>query len=257
MKNKHPSWTKLDWRGARPLTLRELIMKSNFQTMMKYIIAFDKKMANQGNHFYRACKCIRDMKVKAHSEDYILAEYDSKYNEPYIGVLEGASWHEWLGYPVKRAKDLHCTDTKLAAICLWHLTFYGYTPKEQKEEAERYFEREERERRNDEIYLADDLYDDEYVKEAAWSGRTRICDETLERLFTPEEIVEIKRIRKEKLDEENARYDAAEAEERQQLEQEAAMKLELRKKAEQEKREEWYRKRRQSRWKNRRKKRRR
>ena len=256
MKNKHPFWMKLNWRGGRPLTLRELIMKSNFETMMKYIIAFVKKMANQGNHFCRACECIRDMKVKAHSEDYILAKYDSEYNEPYIGVLEGVSWHEWLGYPVKRAKDLHCTDTKLAAICLWHLTFYGFTPKEQKEEAERYFERVERERRNDEIYLADDLYDDDYIKEAAWSGRTRIQDEVLERLFTPEEIVEIKRIRKEKLDEENASYDAAEAEERKQLEQEAALKLELRKKAEQEKREEWYRKRRQNRWKNRRKKRR-
>ena len=35
---------KLDWRGGRPLTLRELIMKSNFETMIKYIIAFDKKM---------------------------------------------------------------------------------------------------------------------------------------------------------------------------------------------------------------------
>lgn len=39
-----------------------------------------------------------------------------------------------------------------------------------------------------------------------------------------------------------------------QQEQEAALKLELRKKAEQEKREKWYRKRRQSRWKNRGKK---
>ena len=28
MKNKNPFWMKLDWRGARPLTLRELIMKS-------------------------------------------------------------------------------------------------------------------------------------------------------------------------------------------------------------------------------------
>lgn len=256
MKNKHPVWTKLDWRGPRPLTLRELILKSNFDTMMDIIIDFDPKMSNQGGAFLRAVHCIRDMKVKANSEGYILAEYDSEYNEPYIGVLEGVSWHKWLGYPVKRAKDLHCTDTKLAAICLWHLTFYGFTPKEQKEEAERCFEREERERRNDEIYLADDLYDDEYIKEAAWSGRTRIQDEVLQRLFTPEEIVEIKRIRKEKLDEENARYDAAEAEERQQLEQEAALKLELRKKAEQEKREKWYRKRRQSRWKNRGKKRR-
>ena len=257
MKNKHPFWTKLDWRGPRPLTLRELIMKSNFDRMMEIIIDFFPKMSNQGGAFLKACYCIRDMKVKAHSEDYILAKYDPEYNVPYIGVLEGMNWHECLGYPVMRAKDLHCTDTKLAAICLWHLTFYGYTPKEQKEEAERYFERAESERRNDEIYLADDLYDDEYVKEAAWSGRTRICDETLERLFTPEEIVEIKRIRKEKLDEENASYDASEVEERKQLEQEAALKLELRKKTEQEKREEWYRKRRQSRWKNRGKKRRR
>lgn len=256
MKNKHPVWTKLDWRGPRPLTLRELILKSNFDTMMDIIIDFDPKMSNQGGAFLRAVHCIRDMKVKANGEDYILAQCDQKYKEPYIGVLEGMRWHECLGYPVKRAKDLKCTDTKLAAICLWHLTFYGFTPKEKKEEAERYFERVEKERRNDEVYLADDLYDDEYVKEAAWSGRTRIKDEALERLFTPEEIVEIKRIRKEKLDEENARYDAADEEERKQLEQEAAMKLELRKKAEQEKREKWYRKRRRSRWKNRRKKRR-
>lgn len=256
MKNKHPVWTKLDWRGCRPLTLRELILKSNFDTMMDIIVDFDPKMSNQGGAFLRAVHCIRDMKVKANSEDYFLAKYDHQYNVPYIGVLEGIRWSEYLGYQVKRDKDLHCTDTKLAAICLWHLTFYGYTPKEQKEEAERYFERAERERRNDEIYLADDLYDDDYIKEAAWSGRTRIQDEVLQRLFTPEEIVEIKRIRKEKLDEENASYDAAEEEERKQLEQEAAMKLELRKKAEQEKREEWYRKRRQSRWKNRRKKRR-
>ncbi len=83
-------------------------------------------------------------------------------------------------------RDCHCTDTKLAVLCLWHLTFYGYIPKEQKEEAKRYFEREESERRNVEIYLADNLYDDEYVKE-----------------------------------------------ERKQLEQEAALKMELRKKAEQ------------------------
>ena len=101
MKNKHPFWTKLDWRGPRPLTLRELIMKSNFDTMMEIIIDFHSKMANQGGAFLKACYCIRDMKVKAHSEDYILAEYDSEYNEPYIGVLEGMNWHECLGYPVK------------------------------------------------------------------------------------------------------------------------------------------------------------
>ena len=255
MKNKHPFWMKLDWRGPRPLTLRELILKSNFDTMMENIVDFDPKMSHLGGAFLRACYCIRDMKVKPHDEDYILAQYDRESNGPFIGVLEGAEWHECLGYPLKRAKDLKCNDTKIAAQCLWHLTFYGFTPKEQEEEAERYFERAERERRNDEIYLADDLYDDEYVKEAAWSGKTRILDEVLERLFTPEEIVEIKRIRKEKLDEENAMMDEADEEERKEKEQEAALKREQRKKAEQERQEKWYRKQRQSRHKRPKKKR--
>ena len=247
MKNKHPIWMKLDWRGARPLTLRELIMKSNFQSMMKEIIAFDPKMTNQGNHFYRACECIRDMKVKYNPEE-ILAKYE--YDMPFISILEGKRWSEWIGSPVRRAKDLHCTDTQLAAQCLWHLTFYGFTPKEQKENARKYMENVDRQERNDEVFLADDLYSDDYIRECALSGRARVRDEVLERLFTPEEIVEIKRLRKEKLDAENAERDAAEEEDRKQLEQEAALKLELRKKTEEEKRREWYRKQRRSRQRN-------
>lgn len=247
MKNKHPVWTKLDWRGPRPLTLRELIMKSNFDRMMEIIIDFDPKMSNQGGAFLKACHYIRDMKLKPHSEDYFLAKYDHQYNVPYIGVLEGIRWSEYLGYQVKRDKDLHCNDTVLAAHCLWHLTFYGYTPEEQRANFDRQNEELERERRNDEIYLADDIYTDEEIKESARLGYSRVRDEVLERLFTPEEIIEIKRIHKERLDEENARYDAADEEERKQKEQEAAMRLEMKKKVKREKQEEWYRKRRQSR----------
>lgn len=238
---------KLDLRGSRPLTLRELIMKSNFQTMMKEIIAFDPKMTNQGNHFYRACECIRDMKVKYNPEE-ILAKYE--YDMPFISILEGKRWSEWIGSPVRRAKDLHCTDTELAAHCLWHLTFYGYTPEEQKENARKYMENVDRQERNDEVYLADDLYSDDYIRECALSGRAKVRDEVLERLFTPKEIIEIKKLRKEKLDAENAERDAAEEEDRKQLEQEAALKLELKKKAEEEKQREWYRKRRRSRQRN-------
>ena len=247
MKNKHPVWTKLDWRGPRPLTLRELIMKSNFDRMMEIITDFDPKMSNQGGSFLKAYHYIRDMKLKPHSEDYFLAKYDHQYNVPYIGVLEGIRWSEYLGYQVKRDKDLHCNDTVLAAHCLWHLTFYGYTPEEQRANFDRQNEELERERRNDEIYLADDIYTDEEIKESARLGYSRVRDEVLERLFTPEEIAEIKKIHKKRLDEENARFDAADEEERKQKEQEAAMRLEMRKKAEQEKREEWYRKQRRKR----------
>ena len=54
MKNKHPFWMNLDWRGPRPLTLRELILKSNFETMMREIVAFHPKMKGLDAHFYRA-----------------------------------------------------------------------------------------------------------------------------------------------------------------------------------------------------------
>ena len=42
MQNKHPFWMKLDWRGARPLTLRELIMKSYFKTTPLLIMALER-----------------------------------------------------------------------------------------------------------------------------------------------------------------------------------------------------------------------
>lgn len=251
MKSKHLFWMKIDRRGPRQLTLQELIVSSDFDAMMREIVAFHPKMEGLDAHFYRSYQYIKNMKLKPHCEDYILAEYDQEYNMPYIGVLEGMHWRECLCYPVKKAKGLKCSDTVLAAHCLWHLTFYGFTPEEQRANFDRENEEIERERRNDELYLCDDIYSDEEIKESAWLGYSRIKDEVLERLFTPEEIIEIKKIHKKRLDEENARYDAAEEEERKQLEQEATLKMELKKKAEREKRERWLHEQRRKRHKHR------
>ena len=82
-------------------------------------------------------------------------------------ALEGAGWRNCLGNTIKRSKDLHCTDTELAAHCLWHLTFYGYTPEEQQAKADRENEELEREMRNDELCLCDDLYPDDLRRIAA------------------------------------------------------------------------------------------
>ena len=129
MKNAHSPWLKMNWRRqCRPLTLRELILKSDFHAMMEYITNFSERMIGLDWHFYRSVEYIRTMKVK-YDSDYILAK---NYNGwPSVCNLEGNSWHNLLGHPVQRAKDLHCTDTQLAAQCLWHLTFYGFTPEEQ------------------------------------------------------------------------------------------------------------------------------
>lgn len=245
MKNSHSPWLKMNWRHqCRPLTLQELILKSDFYAMMKHITNFSERMIGLDRLFYCSVEYIREMKVK-YDPDYILAKnYDGW---PSVSIMEGNSWRKLLGHPVRRAQNLHSTDTQLAAQCLWHLTFYGFTPEEQHAHFEHENEEIERQMRNDEMCLCDDIYTDEEIKEFALSGLSRVRDEVLERLFTPEEIVEIKKRRKERVDAENARRDAAEEEERKQLEQEATLKLELRKKAKEEKQREWYRKRRRSR----------
>ena len=249
MKNNHPHWQRLDWRGARPISLRDLILKSDFGAMMNIIVKYYPNMYNQATGFYRAYMYIKNMRVKC-SEDYFMAKYDQEYNMPCICFLEGSPWEECLGLQARRDKDLHCSDTELAALCLWHLTFYGYTPEEQRANADRENEEIEREQRNDEIFLCDDVYTDEEIKSFAINGWARVRDEVLERLFIPEEIVEIKRIRKEKVDEENASHDAAEEEERMRKEQDEALKLELKKKAARERREKWYREQRRKRNRN-------
>lgn len=241
MKNRHSSGIKVKWRGGKPITIQELIVKSNFNTMMNIIIDFDPKMENQAPHFFRAYEYIKHMKVR-YDEDYYLAE--NSEGKPFIMALEGTGWRNCLGNTIKMAKDLHCTDTELAAHCLWHLTFYGYTPEEQRAKADRENEELEREMRNDELCLLDEIYTDEEIKRFALSGYSRVRDEVLERLFTPEEIVEIKKRRKARVEEENARKDAAEEEERKQLEQEAALKMELKRRAKEEKRRERNRRRR-------------
>ena len=47
MKTTKPKWMRLDWRGARPLTLRELIAKSSFLPMMDHIIDFQQQVPHE------------------------------------------------------------------------------------------------------------------------------------------------------------------------------------------------------------------
>ena len=131
--------------------------------MMEYITAFDKKMVGLERHFYRAVEAIRNMKVKYDPEE-IIAEYE--YGGPFVIILEGNAWHKLINHPVRRAKDLHCSDTHMAAQCLWHLTFYGFTPEEQRANFEREIEEIERQRAAGELKSIDDYdFDDEDIED--------------------------------------------------------------------------------------------
>ena len=89
MKNSHSPWLKMNWRRqCRPLTLQELILKSDFYAMMEHITNFSERMIGLDWHFYRSVEYIRTMKVK-YDPDYILAKnYDGW---PSVCNLEGNS----------------------------------------------------------------------------------------------------------------------------------------------------------------------
>lgn len=70
--------------GCRPLMLQELIVKSDFGAMMKYITKFDKKMTGLDRHFFRAVEYIRHMKLRYKPEP-IIAQYE--YGGPFVWIL--------------------------------------------------------------------------------------------------------------------------------------------------------------------------
>lgn len=173
----------MSWRrGCRPLMLQELIVKSDFGAMMELITKFDKKMTGLDRHFFRAVEYIRHMKLRYNPEP-IIAQYE--YGGPFVWILEGIAWKDWLNSPIKRAKDLHCTDTALAAQCLWHLTFYGFTPEEQQANAERDMAEIERQMEAGELKSIDDYDVDEDNLVMAINKRCGLIGRILIFLFFP------------------------------------------------------------------------
>ena len=148
--------------------------------MMELITKFDKKMTGLDRHFFRAVEYIRHMKLRYNPEP-IIAQYE--YDGPFISILEGIAWKDWLNSPIKRAKDLHCTDTELSAQCLWHLTYYGFTPEEQQANAERDMAEIERQMEAGELKSIDDYDVDEDNLVMATNKKMRPFDRILIFLF--------------------------------------------------------------------------
>lgn len=147
------------------MKLQELLRKRNFDKMYEYIVKFDPY--SEGNRFaYLAAYdllCIMEAKegreYKIYSNSHALMHDNSKEITPVLcSDLEGSNWKKALG-----AEMVLCSEVEnvpldiIAAVCLWHITYYGFTPEDQKtmftaeQEEKRYHEIKEKEKAEEKL----------------------------------------------------------------------------------------------------------
>lgn len=123
------------------MTLKELIMKYNFDSIKPELEKRDDKINGRFAGYKEAFDILRMMEPdnEFHPEDTPHIEIgwqDSILDdgERWIDVY-GASckWENALAKEIKIANDLDLTETEVLAHILWEMTFFGFTPKQREE----------------------------------------------------------------------------------------------------------------------------
>lgn len=137
------------------MKLQELLQKGNFDKMYEHIVKFDPY--SEGNRFayLTAYELLCIMKVREGREYKVDFNFNawihdkSKEITPFLcSSLEGSNWKKALGAEMvlcPEAENVHLD--MIAAVCLWHITYYGFTPEDQ----EKIFTTEQEENRYQEI----------------------------------------------------------------------------------------------------------
>ena len=110
------------------MTIIELLQKTEFGRVMDCIA---RRYPKQGlmRPFYREA-----WDIILHTEPTITDDpmrvRAIEGGLPFSIDLEGWKWEKLVGCELELDDDVRCSDEELAAQCLWHLTFYGFTPEE-------------------------------------------------------------------------------------------------------------------------------
>lgn len=137
------------------MKLQELLQNGNFDKMYEYIVKFDPY--SEGNRFaYQAAyELLCNMEAEegrgymVDSNYYVRMHENSKEVTPVLcSGLEGSNWKKALGAEMVLCPKVENDSLdKIAAVCLWHITYYGFTPEDQ----ERMFTAEQEEKRYQQI----------------------------------------------------------------------------------------------------------
>lgn len=125
------------------MTFKELLEKADFERMFEYIAKFYPKTARSEDKkwYKKAYDILMTLTPKADKGEYArVTNYKADNDEPCQEVhpwcmdLEGCKWEHALGLELEiddAVKDAPLD--MIAGICLWHITFYGFTPEQQQE----------------------------------------------------------------------------------------------------------------------------
>jgi len=123
------------------MKLQELLKTADFDKMFEYIVKFDHKTAGSRFGFQVAYELLCDMELP-NKEDCGEIEVvpnpfkdDKEENKEFYAWcpdLEGCNWQGVIGDEVVYSPKLPSIppNDMIAGLCLWHLTFYGFSPEE-------------------------------------------------------------------------------------------------------------------------------
>ena len=117
------------------MTLSELLNQTPFDDIAPFIPKYDdcdNSLASYKMHYDLLRSLDREVKE---TSPIVLVEYSK--DEDYLNhldadILEGIPFEEAAGSEIKKDSDVTVTDAEIAACCLWHTSFFGFT-EEQRE----------------------------------------------------------------------------------------------------------------------------
>lgn len=121
------------------MTYSELLHSVNFDDLIPYIKKYAGSVSNLANykiHYDILCHIIPkiDEEKVEYNENHkkvkiTNGEVDPFMPKPHLDVypIEGCTWESALARELDIASDVDATKEEIAACCLWHTSFYGFT----------------------------------------------------------------------------------------------------------------------------------
>ena len=124
------------------MTLKELVMKVDFDNLRPYLEKFEPKHLDNIYAFREAYDILRRMTPAKNGQHEIHVSWsggEMEGEKKWISVhpMHEVSWEEDLDANIIVDSDVHLTDEELAMNCLWEITLWGFSPKGQQETLDR------------------------------------------------------------------------------------------------------------------------
>lgn len=117
------------------MTLKELITRVNFDALFPYLKEHEPNHLDSLPAFREAYDRLRSMEPNKDFYGEARVEWSGNEDDKWIDVyhLDGDLWENALAKEIVIADNVHLPIEKIAMLCLWEITYYGFSPDEQKE----------------------------------------------------------------------------------------------------------------------------